>query len=270
MYILNKSVFSFTFLALISAASYADSFQSSASFSYADFDNRYSDGSSAAIGLTVYAEEVSISKGPLALAGFLNKASGVSASFTSSEYSGDFGSSDSEDYRFSGSAVTHQGLILGGGYNKSVDEGQDDYTSYLVRVGAYLDDVTTATFSYSDDDDFDGGAYSFNAFRLSELNSGKKLGYGLNMGYLDVDEFNLSINMNATYYINNRLGITGLLGYSHRDFKGGKSASAGLQMGYFIRSDINLSAGFHVAESGLDISGSSTSNVVAASITTRF
>ncbi len=265
---MKRNILSAVILILASSPALAENFQSSVDMSYFQYDSGSNEGGSSSLGLAVYAEGVSISNGPLELAGFLSKSSSVTTAYSFSGWSnGDSSSNNDDSYHLAGNYVTEQSMTLGVSYS-DYDAG----SSHSFTVGSYLDDLTAVnvTFSGNDEDTFTGVSASM--FALNELLSGDKVSYGFGVSHADTGDSNFGLSANSTYYINNRLGIGADLGYFYND--NFNILGAGARISYFLNSNVALSTGISFSKISVDddvlLIGSTTSRSGFVAITSRF
>jgi len=252
---------------LASPSVVADAFQSSVSMSYSQYDSGNIEGGRSWLGLTGYIDEVSTSKGPLALAGFLNKSSFIGAGYSFPGWSSGDSNSGDDSYSLSGGYVTEQDIVLNANYS-SYDSG----SGHSLAVGKYLDEQTVMSVTFSGSEEEAIGGMNASIFGLTELMSGKKASYGFDVSHVNDDDFNLGLSANSTYYINNRLGVGGGLGYSYTESF--DVITTGVQVGYFLNSSVKVSTGLSFSKVNVDgdvlLIGASTSRSGFVGISARF
>jgi hypothetical protein len=145
------------------------------------------------IGGTFYLEAVNDSKGPLAEAAFLNKASFINAGYSDTEIkSRGLGKVDGDAFVIGGEYVIPEGnFILGASYSNGDIDGLD-IKSYGLTVGKYLNDNTSLRFNYINDDDdlsdTDTDTFELKLHHLTgDINNGMQIGVDASIGYADTD-----------------------------------------------------------------------------------
>ncbi len=268
MCILKKNFTLVALLIFVSPFVVADTFQSSVNMSYSQYDSGDIEGGGSWLGLTAYTDEVSTSKGPLALASFLNKSSFIGAGYSFPGWSsGGLNSSNDDSYSLSGGYVTEQDIVLNASYS-SYGSG----SGHSLAVGKYLDEQAVVSVAFSGSDEKTIGGMNASIFGLTELMSDKKVSYGFGVSHVDDDDFNLGLSANSTYYINNRLGIGGGLGYRYTESF--DVITTGVQVGYFLNSSVKVSTGLSFSKVNVDddvlLIGANTSRSGFVGVGARF
>jgi hypothetical protein len=160
---------------------------------------------------TYFLDTVDTSKGPLAEAAFLDRASSVQVDYSNGEFDGIFGDVDVEGYGIEGRYVFDQsGWLVDFGYRQD-EFDNDDIETFSIGAGKYIAENTALVVSYAnteDDFDVDSDAYGVNLEHLWSLEQGA---IKLDAGYTFVDpdqgdEVNV-FSVDGTYYVNNSLGF---------------------------------------------------------------
>lgn len=171
--------------------------------------NNSADIDTYAIGGEFHFEQVDTSKGPLAEAAFLDKSSFVDFSYTNTELDVN-GADDTDTFAFGGRFVTATNLIIEADYSES-DDGNTDSDSIRAGIGTYLNETTDVVVSYQADS-ADGGddvdSLSAALHGVNGLAQGASIAYDAALNYIDAeDDDGFGIDVGATYYFNNALGV---------------------------------------------------------------
>lgn len=216
-------ILSAAIVALLSNVALADTFQAEAGleFSNIDADFMAKDVDAVSIGGTVYLKPVNDNKGPLLEAAFLDKASGISASYTDPDSPFD------EFYSLGGRFVTNSNLIIEAGYS---DAFNDD--SYRVGLGTYLSDTADIVVSYTRADDSDVDTVAADYHGIAKLAGTASVAYTLSAGFVDANDNGYVLGGEVTYYPNPKLGIGAAASIS--DYNNTDVTSVGIQASYFV------------------------------------
>ncbi|WP_116366578.1 putative porin [Parahaliea mediterranea] len=162
-----------------------------------------------------YIAPVDTSKGPLAEAAFLDRASHIELNYENGEIDLDgLGDVDSEAYSLGGRWVHKESGWLAD-FEYRVDEIDDqDIDTYSVGIGRYLGQNTTLTASYGhveqDDVDFlEADIWGLDVEHLMSFDNGTSLKMAAGYGYVDTDEGDSGdqYRLEGTYYPTEKLGI---------------------------------------------------------------
>lgn len=210
----------------------------------ADFDSFMLQG-------TFYFTPVDTSKGPLAEASFIDRASDITVNFQDGEIDGPGGAdADIESYGISTRVVLDQGWLLKLGYQDSEIEDLVDGDVWNVGVGKYIAENTTLTLNYlqGEADDMDVDAYGLNLEHLFLLANDQAL--RLDVGYTqadpdDADEIDLW-NLGATFYFNRNISVNA--NYSLADSNEVELENWSIGAEWFINNQVAVSLSYLEAE----------------------
>lgn len=210
-------------VALLSNVAFADTFQAEAGlqFTNTDADFLAKDIDTFSVGGTIYLKPVSDAKGPLLEAAFLDKASGLSASYSNPD------SPIDEFYTLDGRFVTNGNMIIEAGYS---DAFNDD--TYRVGLGTYLSDTAEVLVSYTRSVDSDVDTLAAEYHGVAKLAGTASVAYTLSAGYVDAWDSGYVVSGEATYYVNPKLGIGAVASIS--DYNNTDITSVGIQASYFV------------------------------------
>lgn len=221
---------------------------------------------------------IDFSKGPLALARFLNPATGIqfSASKVDIDIRG-YSGSTSTSYFIAPRVALGDNVIIGAGYGLSKidrDSGtqQPDSENYSFEAVYYFDDVTAInTIINEEDGDY---IYRVSAANLITLSGNDKIFLTGGFEYLDdsgVDaEKEKTINIDATYYPNNKLSF-GVDYYNYStETEDGDGNQLNIEAKYFLNPKAAVSSivGRSIIDTGFD--GDLKSDIVALAAEFRF
>ncbi|WP_370980483.1 putative porin [Agaribacterium sp. ZY112] len=145
---------------------------------------------------TFYTRKVDTSKGPLAEAAFLDKATDFTAYYTRNDADSDDVNLD-DSYGMSGRIVNDDDWILELAYD------YDDSANVGIGIGKYITDTLDIVFSYTGNKDDDEQTFAAKVHGLSG-----KFGYNAYFAFLEQEQY--SGNKAAgdiTYYLNDNLGF---------------------------------------------------------------
>lgn len=220
---MKKRVLGATIAALLGNVSLADTFQAEAGllFTNSQIDAIGADIDTLTIGGALYFNPVDDSKGPLLEATFLDRASGVAATWSDPDSPVD------EFYSIDGRVVTASGLIVEAGYS---DRFNDD--TYNIGFGTYLSDNSSVVVGYTtrDDADFDVLDATYHAVR--KLAGTASLAYNVNAGYVDTNDSGYTFGGDVTWYLNPQLGFGAMASFA--DFNNTEIQTFGVQASYFF------------------------------------
>lgn len=199
---------------------------------------------------TYYFDNVDSSKGPLAEAAFLDRASGISGSF--SRLSNDDLGMDLNSHGISGLFVSKQtGWLFGAAFEKAdLDQPDADINTYAIRAGKYIADNSTlsVSYGYSEDADYSGSDklqnYSLDFRHLSSTESGHSYAIA---GYLGKQDslFNSKDTLyggSYTLYLNNNLGFGASMDMIDSDYE--EIFGYSLFASWFVNESIGLSLSY--------------------------
>lgn len=225
-------------LSLVASQAYAQDYQAEIGFAYSDTDIDVDGFGSASTNATslygiAYFSQVDTSKGPLAEAAFLDKASGIFASYTSND------DADNNKSLALRSAISEK-WIIEANYN---DNGNDD--AFGLGFGAYLTDDIDLVGTYTNGDGFDSfGANLHGVFALE----------GDTAVAIDADVTNFSLDEGGSitryiftgdYYFNSRFSI----GAVYQTFTGGNDDASifGVNADWYVSENIDLFVSYNMA-----------------------
>ncbi|BDD07051.1 hypothetical protein [Aureibacter tunicatorum] len=227
-------------------------FELNADYSFNDTkysENMYTDSKTnyALGGLTYYFGKVDISKGPLALATFLDRSSAAHFSYGLGEYS-DRNKHDLNVLNFAGNYVhKSSGWFANAYYSRTkVDANPENNISntYAVTVGKYFAEYSTLSLGYvkNDSDYLGSNTYSLSNFHVQELKNGSFIDAGISLSYIDYDDLKnaFRLNLETTYYFTKSLGV-GVVG----EFTTGKDVTGfryGLNAEWFVIDNLSINA----------------------------
>jgi len=243
--------------ALTSAYAQADTYQVEvgANYSQTDYDGFEVDTSS--LNAEIFFSEVDTSKGPLAEASFLDKASGLGLSYDSiSPEVGDSTDNWSTDIRF----VTSGSLIIEATYSDL------DFDSvYGIGIGTYLNDTTDIVVSYSTTDESDVDTLAVDLHNVTSLSGDSSLGYNVAAVYVDTDDDSgYGIAGELTYYVNNNLGFGAFADIT--SVGDADVTNYGLNADYFINSMVRIVATYATT----DFDSELTADTLSIGVSARF
>lgn len=224
-------------LTLVASQAYAQDYQAEIGLAYSDIDidfGAFGSGSTNATSLygIAYFSQVDTSKGPLAEADFLDKASGIFASYTSND---DAENSKSLALR----SVISEKWIIEANY---ADNGDNDEVG--LGFGAYLTEDIDLVGTYTNGDGFD--AFGANVHGVFSLQGDTAIA-------IDADVTNSSPDVGGSvtrfifggdYYFNSRFS----LGATYETTTGGVDISGyGLNADWFVTDNINLFASYNTS-----------------------
>ncbi len=236
-----------------SLSAMAGDYQFEANAYYAETETGDLDTDLAAASFSYYFNRVDDSKGPLAEAAFINKASSVTVSYA--EADSDLaagGTADSDAYGFGVEyVVPESNTIIGLRYAEG-ESNDEDADQLGITVGKYLSDKVSFTVDIDylefDLDNEERDNYGFNFHYLSDQSENKRL--GLDIGLLRSetssdtngdDDFN-SVYALGTIYITDQLGISA--GWEVSNGGEDKGDTVSVSTKYFINSNIALELGY--------------------------
>ncbi|TQV86305.1 putative porin [Exilibacterium tricleocarpae] len=175
------------------------------------------------LGGEYYFGGVDDSKGPLAEAAFLDRASSVRASYGMGEIDGNGGDLDTDRFSLGGRFVdSASGWIFSIDYSEfEIDDGGDETETWDFSVGKYIAENTAVTFTYrteeegNDDTDF----YVAEVKHIAELSGGAYLSLEGLLAIGDADERDDPIVYGGsfTYYPTRHFGIGALAALEDSD-----------------------------------------------------
>lgn len=232
-------------MALSTGAMAADSFNFEVGGQYIDFDVT----EAWAVDTTVFFQPVSAARGPLAEAGFLNRASNLSLAYLRQK-NGDFDSASifaefyADDWYFSAN------------YNRfSNGFTLDDFG---LQVGLMVDENTRATIGYNRSEVLFGSdldIYSVGLKHVTMLNGDTALNLEGEVGWATNGSDDIAYNLQADYYLNRNFSF----GARYRGI--GSDDEWGLGTRYFFTPNFS---------GGLEYTRVDSSDVIAARIAARF
>jgi hypothetical protein len=171
-----------------------------------------------------YLQSVDTTKGPLAEAAFLDRASSIKFAATTGEVDADEGDADVDSYA-AGTRLVHKesGWLVDLGYRMDeIDPDRlenEEIDTYSIGAGKYILENTAVVLSYANiDSDLEGesDAYDLGVEHLWLLDTGA-IKLDAKLGRID-PEFGDDIDvwgMDGTYYVNDKLGFGA--GYAQED-----------------------------------------------------
>jgi hypothetical protein len=227
----NRVLTAAVMMSLLSSVALADTYRAEAglSYDYSDADNAPATTDTYTLAGSVYFKPVDDSKGPRAEAAFLSRSSSVSASYSDSDKV-----LLDKSYSASTRVVLGNGTTLQAGYTNL----NDFYKVYSVAVGTYLNDHSDVSVKYSSTDGanslFAERSYGANYHSVLKLAGTTSVAYNVGASYLDLanTQNGYKVDVDATYYFNQNLGLGALASYSDRDAY--STSTVGLQASYFV------------------------------------
>ena len=212
-------------MSLLSSVAAADTFQAEAGLFYnkTDADALASDIKTYGISGSVYFKPVDDSKGPRLEATFLDRASGITATYSDPEGSFD------ETYSAQGRFVLGNGTILEAGYADMEFE-----EVYRVGLGTYLSETSAIMLNYTKADNSDVNTLEGSYKAIQKMAGASSLAYTVSAGIVDVPNNGTGYKFggDVTYYFNQNFGV-GILG-SIQDLDSGNIETYGVQASYFV------------------------------------
>lgn len=237
-------------LAALSMQAVADSYQVELLGQYIDNEIGSLETDILVAGGTFYIEAVDDSKGPLAEAAFLNKASSISVAYTDIEMEQGPFEAEGDSWALGGRAVVGSGFIIDAAYSSGDIEGFD-IKAFTLGGGMYLSDSASLVLSYTNiDDDFFGETdiVDLDYKNLLTLGNGANMNIDATLGYSDPDAGDSVVNvgLGADYYINSQLSLGGSLGFISSDDT--DAWSYGVRAEYFFNSHVAIAAAYDVID----------------------
>ncbi|MFT7560125.1 MAG: hypothetical protein ACI93R_002040 [Flavobacteriales bacterium] len=235
---MKKLVLATTIAVLTSAYAQADSYQVEIGATYGQSETGSFESDIYTLDGEVFFAEVDTSKGSLAEASFLDKASGLGLTYaTTSPETG-----DSVDAWATGLRVVTGGdLIIEASYADS-----DDDSAFGIGIGTYLNDNTDIVVSYETADEADLDTLAVDLHSVVSLSGDSSLAYNVGASYIDANDSGYGIAGELTYYVNNNLGFGGVVGYT--SVGDSDLTTFGVKADYFVNSTIRLRAMYSTAE----------------------
>lgn len=214
---------------LAAAQSYAQDYQAEIGLKYSDIDY----GSAQSLFGEVYFDKVDTSKGPLAEAAFLDKASGITIDYTNFKPdAGDSSDTTSLDLRY----VASEKWIIEANY----ESGEDDDTIGF-GFGAYLTDNIDLVGHYKTNDNAD--YISVTMHGVAPLDGSAALSYDLGLTNVspDVGDSESVIDLGVGYYFNKSFGV----GIDYSTTTGDLDiSSVGLEADWFVTETVDLTLSY--------------------------
>lgn len=220
-------------------------------FSETDFDGGGdSDTTAYGIGGEYYFGGVDDSKGPLAEAVFIDRASSIYLNYSNSEEDTDGSDLDTDSFAFGGRYVDKDsGWFFEAGYSLD-DQDDSDTDTFSFRGGRYIADLTTLalTYDFVDADGFEADAFTIDVQHLEPLSGEQHLAFGIAFNLIDPDGGDevFTTAGELTYYVNNSLGFGGGISLSESDDVDLDIYS--LFVTYFPAQNIELTASYALTE----------------------
>ena len=175
------------------------------------------------IGGEYYFNGVDDSKGPLAEAAFLDRASSVRANYIDGEFDGRFNDEDFDGFSLGGRLVDPaSGWIFEVDYTEVEADDSGDVDTFDFSVGKYIAENTSLSFTYSTTDTDGGGdvdLYAVDIKHIASLAGGAYLSVTGNFGIGDADEADdpLVYGGSLTYYPTRNIGVGASLDFVDSD-----------------------------------------------------
>lgn len=259
---MNKTLLATATVLALSIPALASAYNLEASAAVGEADTDFGDADLIGVSGTLYLQQVTTDKGPLAEAAFLNRASSVSLSYF--ELDPERFGSDIETTDLSGRLVTGDGLIIEGGWQDS-DFG--DTLSF--GLGTYIDAGTSIIASYSswdpDGSNFDIDRLGVDLHRVLASTGTSTLAWDAGLAYVDTDNDNgYGLSGGITYYPDTNLGFGAAI--EHLDVGDYDATTFTLHGEYFFSPKLALGAAYTDTddETGLEL------ETILFSLTGRF
>jgi|GEM_PF-595577 len=165
------------------------------------------------LGGNFYIGSVNDSKGPLAEAPFMDRASSLTVAYLTGEIESSGNEADIDGYALGGRYVDRaSGWILEAGFDTLEQDDSDDTDTLNLSVGRYIAKYTTLTFTYTnvdDSSDDDSDAYALSIKRVTPMAMGAFISLTGSVGVADVDSSDnpLSVGGSVTYYPTRHFGF---------------------------------------------------------------
>jgi hypothetical protein len=239
----------------------------------------------------VFFEPVDTSKGPLAEAAFLDRASGIAVDFENGEIEGSRGvKADIEGYGIQGRFINkYSGLIFDVGYRQDETETSVAYAggdwketwetdTFSIGLGGYVADNTSLLFSYGNIDTGGSEADTYSADVEHLINLGQGAALKLDGGYTYVDpqsrfgDDGNNISLGGTWYVTRWLGFG--VDYERADFDELETDGWTLSAEWFVNEQIAVTLAYTDVESTYDegtyFESQQTSDTVLLGVRARF
>ncbi len=206
---------------------------------------------------TYYFGDVDVSTGPLALAPFIDRASGVSLAIDKGEFDSAFGDIDSNGYSVSGLYnFSNTGWLVGGHYGHEKTDGIRDSTVDVASVyaGKYIAPLTRVIASvrrtnrdsgFSSQDD-DGVSLAIRHVRM--LDGSRAYRASFSIGYEDAADGDdaVRVGLSGRYYFNRDVDLG--VGYDVSSGEFADISSVALRSEWFVVEEFSLSAIYSVTK----------------------
>ncbi|WP_196891509.1 hypothetical protein [Aureivirga marina] len=235
----------------------AKGFNFEANADYFFTDTKYSDAFTpnsktkhGMVGLTYYFGKVDNSKGPLALATFFDRASGIHASFGLGKFESSGEKLDLNTINFAGNYVhKSSGWLANAYYTKTKVKSNPETTTntYAITAGKYIAENSTLNLGYKKvDADFrSSNTFTLSNFHAQDLGNGSYFDGGIAISFIDFEDFKnaFEFNLETTYYFTKAFGL-GLVG----TFTTGSEISSfryGVNAEWFMLENLSINANYN-------------------------
>lgn len=261
---MKKIILAGAISALTTLSAQADyQFEANVGYFQGDVENADFDGY--ALAATIFFESVDTSKGPLSEASFLDKSSGISLAFGTTEFD-DF-DNEEDISSVSGRFVLSNDFIIEADYTDF-----DFDTSFTIGFGKYLTESSDILISYTTFDDVDFNVLDLAFHSVNGLTGPASIAYDLGASYIDADnETGFGLNAGLTFYPTSQLGL-GISGsYSSVDDTDVTTIELGAE--YFFNENVAGSLTYSTSDTDFDndfIDTTVTEDTIALTLTARF
>jgi len=239
--------------AVIASPVFANDYQAEIGLTYGQIDYPSADLNTTTLFGEVFFDKVDTSKGPLGEASFLDKSSGLAATYTEVE------DADNNDWNLSGRFVLSSDYIV-----EASAASINDSDTIGLGFGKYLTDTTDLVFSYAKNDDADVDTFALDLHSVVALEGDASLAYTLTAAYLNTaEDSGTSLSGDLTYYVNNNLGLGA--SYSRESISDLDISSWSVFVDWFVTGNLDL--GLVYASADLDFIETDT---ITGSLSYRF